>query len=563
MKQQNAETETRMQGLKTANLVGFLAAVEGRIDEAILTGSFDASQRGQLLAAAARYRPRTHDNPLGDPLAVFYLIARAHRAALDEQALELGTFCQFYLLALDLLDDVQDNDLSGTPHARVGAGMAINDALTLLFLGLSALERCMRLEQSPERRMSYLKIVNRVALTTGRGQHLDLLGEKGARSPEEVLAMQKQKTASLSLICECAALYSAVSDEEREHYRALGENLSLLVQVLDDVRDVYGKRRSPDLETGKMTYPLACFIDVASPGERASFEELRHELPGTLRQIRELFYRTGALRSVARSMDGFRRAIHHEIAELGAGAATHRLLLQVIDQLVEAVYAPKPVSETAALREPRSGFHAHVRRLAHELQTRLGPLGAPPTPALVPWHNPQWMYDKARGVIFYPDIEGLPEETLPFHAALFGEPDLAKVGELMWRQAPTLIAHELFHHYRDTVGQLGSDMWHEELVANTLAIAYSARFEPAALAEAVELAERVLATPGQQLTETAQRVLEALVAAERRPQPGVGYGLDLQQSALVQLAMIRELARAPEQLERAVERLLERAQVAA
>jgi hypothetical protein len=60
-------------------------------------------------------------------------------------------------------------------HADVGAGMAINDALTLLFLGLSALERCMRLEKSPQRRMLYLKIVNRVALTTGRGQHADLL----------------------------------------------------------------------------------------------------------------------------------------------------------------------------------------------------------------------------------------------------------------------------------------------------------------------------------------------------------------------------------------------------
>jgi geranylgeranyl pyrophosphate synthase len=66
----------------------------------------------------------------------------------------------------------------------------------------------MRLEKSPQRRMLYLKIVNRVALTTGRGQHVDLLGERGARTPDEVLAMQREKTASVALICECAALYS-------------------------------------------------------------------------------------------------------------------------------------------------------------------------------------------------------------------------------------------------------------------------------------------------------------------------------------------------------------------
>jgi hypothetical protein len=190
-----AQTEQFMQTQRFVGLVGFLDAVERYVDEAILAGCFDSSQRQQLLAAASQYRPRTHRNPLGDPLAVFYLIARAHRDELDEQALELGSFCQFYLLALDLLDDVQDNDLTGKPHAGVGAGMAVNDALTLLFLGLSALERCMRLEKSPQRRMLYLKIVNRVALTTGRGQHLDLMGESGARTPQEVLEMQRQKTA--------------------------------------------------------------------------------------------------------------------------------------------------------------------------------------------------------------------------------------------------------------------------------------------------------------------------------------------------------------------------------
>ncbi|HYQ17366.1 MAG TPA: polyprenyl synthetase family protein [Polyangiaceae bacterium] len=490
-------------------------------------------------------------------------MARAHRDALDDQALELGSFCQFYLLALDLLDDVQDDDLSGKPHAKVGAGMAVNDALTLLFLGLSALERCMRLEKSPQRRMLYLKIVNRVALTTGRGQHLDLLGSAGARTPEEVLAMQRQKTASLTLICECAALYSGASDEEREHYRTLGENLSLLVQTLDDVRDFYGKRRSPDLETGKMSYPLACFFESAGPSERERFEELKRALPESLGEIRRLLYDAGTLRHVARSMDGFRRAIHHEIAALGEEAATHRLLLFVIDQLVEALYTPKPVPETAALREPRFGWHAHVRRLAEELESRLRPLGAPKTPPLVPWHQPQWMYDKARGVIFYPDIEGLPEETLPFQAALLGESDLEKVAQLMWRQAPAVMAHELFHHYRDSVGQLGSDMWHEELVANTLAIAYSARYEPAALAGGVELARRVLSRPDQRLSEQAERVLLGLLDPERPHLPNTGYGLDMEQAALVQLAMIRKLAEAPEELEHAVRRLLGERRVAA
>jgi geranylgeranyl pyrophosphate synthase len=552
-----------MQTQQSFGIIGFLNRVEAEVDRAILGGRFDESQRVLLLASAAQYRPRTRKNPLGHPLGAFYLIARAHRDELDQQAVELGSFCQFYLLALDLLDDVQDSDLSGKPHAHVGAGMAINDALTLLFLGLSALERCMRLERSPQRRMLYLKIVNRVALTTGRGQHLDLMGDKGATTPDEVLAMQREKTASVTLICECAALYSGVSDEEREHYRLLGENLTLLVQVLDDVRDVYGKRRSPDLETGKVTYPLAVFQQAASAEQQAELVRLKAALPDSLPQIRQLLYQTGTLRKVAGSMDRFRRAAHHELALLGEDAATHRLLLLVVDQLVESVYTPKPVAETAQLRAPRFGWHGHVRRLAEELCSRLRPLGAPPPPPLVPWHQPQWMYDKQRGVIFYPDIEGLPEETLPFQAALLGETDLDKVAALMWRQAPAVIAHELFHHYRDATGQLGTDIWHEELAANTLAVAYAARYEPAAVAGGVEIANLVLARPEHQLSAAAQRVLADLLDPARPRRPNTGYELDFHQTALVQLAMIRELAKAPEDVEQALKHWLGAETVAA
>lgn len=545
-----------MKFIQQPGLVGFLARVEHLIDAAIVNGHFEASQRELLLRSAAQYRPRTHQNPLGDPLAVFYLIARAHRDELDEQALELASFCSFYLLALDLLDDVQDHDLSGKPHAAVGAGMAVNDALTLLFLGLSALERTMRLEKSPQRRMLYLKIVNRVALKTGRGQHLDLLGAAGARTPEQVLKMQREKTASLTLVCECAALYAQVSDEEREHYRVLGENLSLLVQVLDDVRDVYGKRRSPDLESSKMTYPLACFLQGADESQRQRFDALRQALPDSLRSIRELFYESGALSRVAQSMDGFRRAIHREIANIGEESATHRVLLFVVDHLVESVYAAKPVAETATLRAPRFGFHAHVQRLARDFATRLAPFGAPSPPPLEPWHQPQWMYDKKRGVIYYPDIEGLPEETLALQASLLGEPDLDVVAQLVWRQAPAVVAHELFHYYRDARGLLGSDMWHEELAANTLAIAYAARYEPDSLAAGLALANSVLTRPGNDLSPEAASIVAELLDPARPERPNTGYGLDHYQGVLAQLAMIRELAKAPEDVATAVQRWL-------
>jgi hypothetical protein len=167
------------------------------------------------------------------------------------------------------------------------------------------------------------------------------------------------------------------------------------------------------------------------------------------------------------------------------------------------------------------------------------------------------MYDPARGVIFYPDIEGLPEETLPFQAALLGEPELPEVAQLIRRQAPALVAHELFHHYRHARGQLGRDMWHEELVANTLAVAYIARYHPPALAGGLDLADRVLERPEHQLTEQAIRIVDRLLAPDRETSEQTGAdALDMHQTALVHLAMVRDLAKHPEPLEGALARLL-------
>jgi geranylgeranyl pyrophosphate synthase len=528
---------------------GFLRRVEQRVDQAIAEGHFEKSQADLLLKTAGQYRPKTRSNPFANPLGVFYLIAKAHRGAIDEQGVELASFCEFYLLAIDLLDDVQDDDLAGKPHAEAGPARALNDAMTLLFLGLACLERCMALESDPDRRLTYLQRVNRVALATGRGQHKDLLGLQGAQSPESVLAMQREKTASVTLVCECAALYAGTSAESQARYRAMGENLALLVQVLDDVRDMYGKRRSPDLESGKATYPLACFLESADDGDKARFAELQGALPDSLPALRRFFYENGTLRRVAETMESLRRAVHREIAAMGTEAPTLRLLLFVADHLVEALYTPKPLEVTSSLRMPRQGWHDHVRRLSVDFQERLRTFGTPATPDLLPWHQSQWVYDKSRGVVFYPDIEGLPEETLPFQAALLGEPDLARVAELMRRQAPAVLAHELFHHYRDAVGALSTDMWHEELAANSLSIAYCQRYEPAALAGGVELANLVLSRPENRLSAQAETILRDLMDPERLSQPNTGYQLDMHQTALVHLAMIVELAQSSQSLE--------------
>jgi geranylgeranyl pyrophosphate synthase len=542
--------------VRVFNLAQFRALLADHTDDMVRNELFDVSQRDLLLKTVAACRPTAAENALCDPLALFYLIARACGAKLDQQAVELASFCQFYILSLDAFDDVQDDDLAGKPYEHVGAPLATNTAIALMFLALRALARAMELERDPARRMAYLKLLNEKSMLAVAGQHRDLLGEIGAKSPVDVLAMQQAKTSSLVLVCECAAIFSRASERDCTRYCRIGENLALLVQVVDDMRDVFGKRVSPDLATGKMTYPLACFLERAGTEERARFEQLKAELPGSLPAVRRLFYDAGVVRRVAGSLEEFRRSVIAELVATENYSAPHRTLAFIIDGLVSTIYRPRPIPGASRLNRPEGAWHSRVRDLAADFVLRTQDLGMPAAPELIPWHLPQWMYDPDRGVIFYPDIEGQPEETLPLQAELLGTMDLEEARAAVEATAPVVLAHELVHFWRHRMNRLGDDRWHEELVANTVALSYCRTFQYTALESTLELARRVLRPSEVSMPPAGRAILERLFSNGTAQPGGKEYGVGLVEMALVHLAMVLRLSEAVLPLPSVVERYL-------
>jgi geranylgeranyl pyrophosphate synthase len=529
-------------------LSDFLAAVYRRAEQAIDAPPFHATQRALLHAVLAGPRARAEKSPLGDPLSVIYLVCRAHRRALDEQALWVATFCLFYLLSLDLFDDVQDEDLDKGPHAQAGAAIAINDAITLGFLANDALRRAVAID--PLAGETLLELAPRIGLLAVAGQHRDLTASAGSYSPEEVIAMQQAKTSSAQLLAECGAILARCDAEEHRCYRALGEDLAVFIQIRDDLRDVFGKDLSPDLKSGKVTYPLACFHQRAGENDRAELGRLVDELPRSMPALRKLFYRSGAVAAAAQALESRRRAIHAAVAALGGHAAL-RTLLDVVDGLAEAIYTPPSLPATARLWEPPGGWHALVRDERARFVARMSPHGAPPLPALRPWHHPHWMYLGAKRTIYYPDVDALPDDVLSFQAQLL-DADVVAAREVALRQLPAVVAHEMFHAWRDAAGRLTDDHWHEEWAANRLAVAYAARHAEGTLAATAELCAGVVARFADRLDAGAEEIL-ARSSAYRGPS---GYGLDMLATAVVTLEMVRRLIAERPCLDGACEELL-------
>ena len=516
----------------------FLSHTCARVTQAIRALDCHPSQRALLQATTHRLEAACLREPLHDPLSLAGLVAAAWGRGLDRQASEVGAFCLLYVGALDLFDDVQDDDLAGKPHQDAGAPIAINSAITLLFLALDALRRAIELESDEARQLEYLRLFNRVSLTAATGQHVDLMGAAGAQSPDEVLAMQQAKTSSVALVAECGALLGRCDDAARCQYRLLGERLALVVQIVDDLRDIFGKDTSPDLLTGKITYPIACFLADASNEERERFDELVGQLPGSLGELRELLYDAGVVEQCALTLERFRREIHQAVVATGNTSAHHRTLLAVVDDLAGSIYEPDAIAESVHLWQPCGGWHDRVREARERFVARMRPFGLPTPPQVEPWHLPHYLYVPDRYVIRYPDLEELGAAILPLQAELLGTTDLGEVTRIMEQQLPLVFAHEMFHFWRHAAGRLTDDSWHEEYAANRLAVGYAQRFCPDALARGLALAQGVRERFPGALDARAEAILRGCVTYRC----GAGYDMDMKQAATVHMEMIRRLA---------------------
>ncbi|MEM6790715.1 MAG: polyprenyl synthetase family protein [Myxococcota bacterium] len=522
-------------------LRGFLERVYARVHTSLDHPRFHEGQRKTLRAVLQKPARRAATAPLGDPLSVIYLIVKAHGRDPDVQVEHIAAFGLLHLLSADLFDDVQDDDLDGGPHSDVP--LAINDAITLTFVAQDELRQGMALEPDAGRRGTLHEVACRLSLTAAAGQYRDLRGADGALSPEQVLAMHEAKTSSVQLLAECAALLARTDETEHARYREFGRHLAVFIQVRDDLRDIYGKAASPDLATGKISYPIACFLE-SEEADHDALMSLVAGLPETMPEVRSLLYRSGAVAQSARRLEVERRAMHTIVSEIvghsgPVAAAPLRVILDTIDGLAKGIYAPPTLSATANLWRPATPWHRKVRRSLARFSRHMKPCGLPEPPALRPWAHPHWMYVPDMSTIFYPDVGELGDEVLAFQALLLGTDDLDAAREALEAQLPLVIAHEMFHFWRDASGRLTSHHWHEEWVANRLAVAHCAAREPSMLVRTRALCVDVVTRFDALLDDEAEAVL---TASSRPPSEATqGYGMSMLQTAVVTLEMVRRL----------------------
>lgn len=537
----------------------FVSRVKARVVARVADRRFPSDQAELSLATVERCFARSQAGDWAQPLGLFYACYRSLGRETDEQAVELGAFLLLYVLALDLFDDVQDDDLAGKTFEAAGPAVATNSALTFLFVGLDALRVSMESERSFELRMRYLELFNRVSLVAVSAQHKDLVGthersvndERRGQSREALLETYEGKTSSVALFAECGALLGGADRSTVRLLERVGSDLARMVQVVDDVRDVFGKDLSPDLASGKLTFPMVCFLERASEEQLQRFEQLRElaqsAAEDVLPEVRALLFESGAIAGCAETLDELRAGIHERIASLPVQRSEHRMLLFIVDALASALYEPEPVPATVRLLTPvpppsESSFARDVHVAADRFLRIMRPFGAPESVVLRPWHRPLYLFEPASGVVYYPDLDGLSGEIVPFFAAQL-ELGAEEAARTIRRTAPLLVAHELVHAWRSALGSLGGDAWHEEHVANQVAWAYAERLAPDSAAASLEASRRILEVRASVESVEQASALDAIVVAASEPSSaGRDYELELADVASVHARMMVRFA---------------------
>lgn len=254
-------------------------------------------------------------------------------------ALPLSTAAECFIAALDVLDDLEDEDTHDALWRSYGRATATNVATLLLFLYQRAVAALITLGHHPSSVVAVQRIFAEAGNRACGGQQRDLDGS--AHEEEAYLEMIARKTGSLTQgICRAAATLAADGGLAIDRYADLGLNLGIAMQIANDVAAIATERDRNDLARGKQELSLLFALSTVP-------REHREWLEGLLRRARD---REGSdpdierLRSVLETTGAFHYAllvadVHWERALAGLDPGPLR-------RLVETMRGWEPVSPT-------------------------------------------------------------------------------------------------------------------------------------------------------------------------------------------------------------------------
>ncbi|MDR3586340.1 MAG: polyprenyl synthetase family protein [Desulfosporosinus sp.] len=179
---------------------------------------------------------------------------------------------EFFALAADIFDDIQDQDNDNLPWRKLPNSNAVNLATCLLMLGYEAISSIP--DNSLLREVS--QILTRTGVISSDGQYQEFLYDSIEKvSLEQYFEVVKRKSGSLTACaCKIGATLGGASEVLVNQLALFGTNLGIMSQIRNDLNDFLSFEKKKDFIYNRKTLPYVYLLTILKGDEADRFKEL-------------------------------------------------------------------------------------------------------------------------------------------------------------------------------------------------------------------------------------------------------------------------------------------------
>ena len=194
------------------------------------------------------------------PWANLTLLSCECLSGVPEVALPGAIGMEFFALAADVLDDIQDQDNDDLPWRKLNNVNAINLAICLLMLSYEAIANIP--DNGLFREVS--TILNRTGICAIDGQFQEFEYDRREKiSLEQYFELVKRKSGSImACACKIGATLGGGSEVQVSQLDQFGTNLGIMSQIRNDLNDFLDFERKNDFINNTKTLPYVYLLSI-------------------------------------------------------------------------------------------------------------------------------------------------------------------------------------------------------------------------------------------------------------------------------------------------------------
>lgn len=179
---------------------------------------------------------------------------------------------EFFALAADIFDDIQDQDNDELPWRKIPNANSINLAICLLMLGNEAISTIT--ESGHFREVS--KILNRTGISASDGQFQESLYDSCEQvTLDQYFEVVKSKSGSLTACaCKIGAILGGATEPVVFQLEQFGTNLGIMSQIRNDLNDFLNFEKKNDLVNNRKTLPYVYLLNILKGETADRFKQL-------------------------------------------------------------------------------------------------------------------------------------------------------------------------------------------------------------------------------------------------------------------------------------------------